>query len=89
MVKGISKRVILVKSPANTIFEEAIFILKEEALAQDGVDADQILKEACGVAERYVHKSGGRVSKHMISAVSLVAFGASLTGVIWLLSAFL
>lgn len=87
MVKGISKRVVLVKSPANTIFEEAIFILKEEALAQNGVDAEQVLKQACDVAERYASKSAKRISRRMVSAVSLVAFGASLTGVIWLLSA--
>ena len=37
MVKGITRQVILVKSPDPKLFEEAIFIVKEEALAREGV----------------------------------------------------
>ena len=36
MVKGITRQVILVKSPDPRLFEEAIFIVKEEALAREG-----------------------------------------------------
>ena len=36
MVKGITRQVILVKSPDPKLFEEAIFIVKEEALARGG-----------------------------------------------------
>ena len=46
MVKGITRQVILVKSPDPRLFEEAIFIVKEEALAREGVTAEQVLKEA-------------------------------------------
>ena len=46
MVKGITRQVILVKSPDPKLFEEAIFLVKEEALAREGVSADQVLKEA-------------------------------------------
>ena len=46
MVKGITRQVILVKSPDPRLFEEAIFIVKEEALAREGVSADRVLKEA-------------------------------------------
>ena len=35
MVKGITRQVILVKSPDPKLFEEAIFIVKEEALARE------------------------------------------------------
>ena len=42
MVKGITRQVILVKSPDPKLFEEAIFIVKEEALAREGVSADQV-----------------------------------------------
>ena len=41
MVKGITRQVILVKSPDPRLFEEAIFIVKEEALAREGVTASQ------------------------------------------------
>ena len=87
MVKGISKRTILVKAPPNTMFEEAIFILKEEPFGNSGVDADEILKQACDVATRCASRAGGRVSKKVISAASLVALGASCMGFIWILSA--
>ena len=46
MVKGITRQVILVKSPDPKLFEEAIFIVKEEALAREGVSADQVLRQA-------------------------------------------
>ena len=42
MVKGITRQVILVKSPDPRLFEEAIFIVKEEALAREGVSADKV-----------------------------------------------
>lgn len=47
MVKGITRQVILVKSPDPKLFEEAIFIVKEEALAREGVSADpQVIRQA-------------------------------------------
>ena len=45
MVKGISRQVILVQSPDPQLFEQAIFILTEEAVVQ-GVTDEQLLKEA-------------------------------------------
>ena len=49
MVKGISRRVILVKSPDPRLFEEAIFIVREDALNR-GVDADQGMGAAAATA---------------------------------------
>ena len=54
MVKGITRQVILVKSPDPRLFEEAIFIVKEEALAREGVSADRVLKEARQAADGYL-----------------------------------
>ena len=45
MVKGISRQVIMVHSPDPKLFEQAIFILKEDA-AQNGVTDEALLKEA-------------------------------------------
>ncbi len=55
MVKGISKRVVVVKTPINSIFDEAIFILNETA--DSSVNAENILKEACLLADGYVKKN--------------------------------
>ena len=54
MVKGITRQVILVKSPDPRLFEEAIFIVKEEALAREGVTAEHVLKEARRAADGYL-----------------------------------
>ena len=54
MVKGITRQVILVKSPDPRLFEEAIFIVKEEALAREGVSADRVLRQARQAADGYL-----------------------------------
>ena len=56
MVKGVNKHVILVKTPDPKYFEEAIFILREEAFAQ-GVSAEQVLREARQAAKSYIARS--------------------------------
>ena len=43
MVKGVSRQVIVVKSPDRKLFEQAIFILREDA---EGVTDEQLLREA-------------------------------------------
>lgn len=50
MVKGVSKQVVVVKPPQG-MFEEAIFILKEDTV---GVDAEQVVSQARAVANEYV-----------------------------------
>ena len=50
MVKGTSRRVIVVDSPDPKLFEQAIFIVKNEAFSQEGVTSQQILGEACRIA---------------------------------------
>ena len=55
MVKGITKRVIVVKAPISSIFDEAIFILNENSASS--VDAENILREACLLADGYVKKN--------------------------------
>ena len=64
MVKGVNKHVILVKTPDPKYFEEAIFILREEAFAQ-GVSAEQVLREARQAAKS--SSSGMARPKHRLS----------------------
>ena len=45
MVKGVSRRVVVVKSPDPKWFEQAIFLLREEAGAEDAPE-EQVLKRA-------------------------------------------
>ena len=53
MVKGTSRRVIVVDSPDPKLFEQAIFIVKNEAFSQEGVTSQQLLGEACRIARKY------------------------------------
>ena len=62
MVKGISKRVIVVRTPDDSLFAEAIFILNESALDGGARDSDSVLREACAVADDFVLRNcdGGK-----------------------------
>ena len=83
MVKGISKQVIVVQSPDKELFDQAIFILKDEAVSQ-GVTEELLLKEArktIGVSgkKRYLRYYG-----------PVWAFGGAIvTGLAWLLTVLL
>lgn len=56
MVKGITRQVILVKSPDPKLFEEAIFIVREEALNRQGVTAEQVIRQARQAADGYLKR---------------------------------
>lgn len=55
MVKGVTKQVIVVRSPDSGLFDEAIFLLNAEALG-DGISREALLKEA----ERAFRGGSGR-----------------------------
>lgn len=84
VVKGVSRRVIVIKSPDLHLFDEAIFIVKEEALRAGGVTSDEIIKQAQQVADNYVrfHLKKSRLSK--LPAPAFAAFGAAFTALVWI-----
>ena len=77
MVKGISRQVILVHSPDKKLFEQAIFILREDA---GEVTEAQLLKEA----ERAIRFP--QVKKKWRGPLWAAA-GALATGLVWFLTA--
>lgn len=85
MVKGISRRVVVVKSPDSDVFEEAIFIVKDE-----GAGREDILKEACCVANHYLKTDAkSYIMEKPICLVASGAAGAILMGICWAVAAFL
>ncbi len=90
MVKGITRQVILVKSPDPKLFEEAIFIVKDEALAREGVDAARVLREARQAADGYL-KQGGAWNRRLsrLPGPAWGAGGALLASFGWLVWLFL
>lgn len=86
MVKGISRQVIVVHSPEPKLFEQAIFILKDDALGADGVTDEALLKEA----KRLISGNGGaRKRRKTVSGPVWAACGAGFMAAVWLISALL
>jgi len=61
LVKGTNRHVIVVRSPDPQVFEEAIFVLREEYLR--GRRADQAMDEARRAASEYLRKQGAPEKK--------------------------
>ena len=81
MVKGVTRRVIVVKTPDPRYFEEAIFIVKEDVNLA-GVDAEGLLKEAKSVASGYVKNQTCRQGIfRRIPPLAYLLAGAALTAV--------
>ena len=87
MVKGISKRVILIKSPDPEVFDEAIFVVREDAIRKAGVTGKDILREAQSAAEEYIRSKSGKAPKRQLPAYVYTIIGAAATGVVWLMTA--
>ncbi len=76
MVKGTARRVIVVRSPDPNVFEEAIFLVKEDYMRSPGVTQTQLLDEARRAAAGYV----GRVSAAKKSRLPLYIAASGLGG---------
>lgn len=90
MVRGTSRRVIVVESPDPNLFEQAIFIVRNDAFRKDGVTAQQLVDEACRVAKSYTRTHGGRRPlARCAGALLWGAAGAAGIALVWLLTAVL
>lgn len=82
MVKGISRQVIVVDAPEPKLFEQAIFILKDDV--GEGVTDEALMKEA-----QQVIQGGGRQKKKRhfyLYAAVWASIGAITTGLVWLMT---
>ena len=83
MVKGVSRQVIVVHAPEPKLFEQAIFILKDNM--GEGVTDELLLKEAKQAI------SGNLLEKKRhfyLYGLFWACGGALLTGLAWLVSSF-
>ena len=81
MVKGVSRRVVVIKSPDKSVFEEAIFIVREDALNR-GVTGDEIVREAQKVANEYAASKGKKKRQRRLPGFVYFAAGALILAVI-------
>ena len=84
MVKGISRRVVVVKAPIGSIFDEAIFIMRDDIVSAPDMDSEKILHEACAVADEYVRthckqKRKLRCNILLLSAIAAVIVASLIT----------
>lgn len=88
MVKGISRRVVVVDSPDQRFFEQAIFIVRNDA-AGEGVTSKDLVEEARRVARNYAGGDHGRFSRtwRELSPIVYTSMGAAAIGLIWMLEA--
>ncbi len=80
MVKGISRQVIVLHAPDPKLFEQAIFILREDALRQGGVTDEVLMREA----RRLI--CNPQKPKWWHSGPAWACGGALMTGAVWLLT---
>lgn len=90
MVKGIHRQVIVVKSPDPKLFDQAIFLLKEEVVQGEGVSAEQVLDQAQRAAKDYVRRNSplGKMTASIPSS-AWVAVGALVSSALWSLAVLL
>ena len=81
MVKGISRQVIVVESPDQKLFEQAIYILKD---GQKELSDEALLREARKITQTKQEGSRGSLVLYILCGVLI---GAALTGIAWVLSA--
>lgn len=81
MVKGITRQVVVVKGSDPALFEQAIFLVREDA---ETVTEEALLQEA-----RQAAQSIGTDSPPLTKLQALLwsVIGASVMGVLWLLTA--
>lgn len=85
MVKGISRQVIVVQSPGEELFDQAIFILKDEAVSQ-GVTDEMLMRQA----KRVIHSgSSNKKRKLWFYGPVWACAGALMTGLVWLVTTIL
>lgn len=82
MVKGISRRVIVVDSPDPQIFEQAIFILRTDG---GGVSSQQLVDQAVRIAKNYARCQSLPRRRVRVPGWLWAAIGAAAIGLTWLL----
>jgi hypothetical protein len=83
LVKGISRRVVVVDSPDPNIFEQAIFIIRNDSA--DGVSSQQLVEQAVRIAKSYARTHTAPRRRLQVTPVMAALAGAAAIALIWLL----
>ena len=84
MVKGNSRQVIVVK-PQAQLFEQAIFLLREDTVESGGISPRELLEQAQDIADRYCAQ-GLRKRHPKLRRLLWALSGAAPVALAWLAS---
>jgi len=84
LVKGISRRVVVIRSPDKRIFEEAIFIVREDSVNAKSITGEMIIKEAQEIADRYVRENLKKPRLPKLPPLFFTALGVIITSAVWI-----
>ncbi len=84
MIKGSNRQVIVVKAPEPRLFEEAIFLLREDALERHGVTEGELLEQARRLAEGFSGRCARK--KRRLPPMAWSGIGAAVMGLAWILT---
>ena len=79
-VRGLNRRIVIVPSPDPKVFEQAIFVVREDYLRESERKGGELLREAQDVAEDYLRDALGPAPRRrlwplVILAAALVSVG--------------
>lgn len=87
MVKGVSRRVVVVEPDNRALFEQAIFLVRDHTVSQG-----EVLREACRIADRYLVAGTVRRPRRryrLWQVLTAFALGATVSCLIWAAAVFL
>ena len=82
LVKGISRQVVVVRSPDRKLFDEAIFLLRPAAGAEEVTD-DALLKEAERSAGHLLRAQTPSRRRELLLGIGCALLGAALACAVW------
>ncbi|MDR1668460.1 MAG: hypothetical protein LBR76_00690 [Oscillospiraceae bacterium] len=82
MVKGLSRRVVMVRYPEAGVFEQALFVVRDDAASLRGITADDVVAEACRISQNHAH----RRARKNLPPLAYTAIGGAAVGLAWALS---
>lgn len=74
VIRGTSRRVIVVRPPDNRLFQEVVFIMRDEFLRSPGISKKELLQQANAAAKEYTGSVLPPVVRSPSPLVSLLLF---------------
>ncbi len=77
-IRGLSRRIIVVPSPDKSIFQEAVFILRDDYLSGEGISRRALLLQARACAQDYLARCiPAKGTIHPLLCTALVSITAA------------